>query len=112
MKAMQPLTARQLRDLRAELLEERARLERSRMIDRDTLESPESDSSAVTATQSVLGVAVHSRARARYDAIIDALSRLAGGSYGTCAGCSGPIPYGRLIVMPEVTHCMTCSSRG
>ena len=51
------------------------------------------------------------RADARYDAIIAAIARLAEGTYGTCTVCQQPIPFGRLIVMPEVTSCLGCRSR-
>jgi RNA polymerase-binding transcription factor DksA len=44
----------------------------------------------------------------RLDAIDAALARLEAGTYGTCNTCNEPIPYGRLIVMPEATHCVGC----
>ena len=103
------LTRTQLRELESELVGERRRIERSM-----AATSPASDTLVLSggfasATQSSLGLAVESRAHARYDAITAALDRLADGSYGTCARCHDPIPYGRLIVMPEVSHCVGCS---
>jgi DnaK suppressor protein len=103
------LSRTQLRELEAELVGERQRIERA-----IAATSPASDAlvmsgDVASATQSSLGLAVESRAHARYDAITAALDRLGDGSYGTCARCHDPIPYGRLIVMPEVSHCVGCS---
>ncbi len=104
------LTRTQLRDLEAELHAERARLERS-LSDHDggswTIAADAGDS---VATGAVLG-GLQTQTDARYDAIVAALARIAEGNYGTCSGCQEPIPYGRLIVMPEVTHCVACPSR-
>ena len=103
------LTNTQLRELEAELLGERRRIERTIAA---TTPSVAAFAPATTdvdsATQGSLGLAVESRSRARFDAITDALDRLAAGSYGTCARCGDPIPYGRLVVMPEVSHCVRC----
>jgi DnaK suppressor protein len=40
-----------------------------------------------------------------------ALARLAGGSYGTCERCGGPIPEGRLEARPVARTCVPCASR-
>ena len=61
-------------------------------------------------TAGALGL--QTRTDARYDAIIAAIARLVEGTYGICTGCQNPIPFGRLIVMPEVTSCLGCRSRG
>lgn len=37
-----------------------------------------------------------------------AMHRLELGEYGLCAGCSQPIPFDRLIVMPATEHCVGC----
>jgi RNA polymerase-binding transcription factor DksA len=112
MKTTQPLTARQLRELEAELVAERARLERALSAEERDGESPSEDVGLGGGSRSTLGVASPSRARARYDLVVGALHRLAAGNYGVCTGCGQPIPYGRLIVMPEVKHCVTCPPRG
>jgi RNA polymerase-binding transcription factor DksA len=106
------LTREQLRELETELLSERARLERSI--------SPATDSDASAAigaarrvpgtAEDSLALTLDARAHARYGAILDALTRLAVGTYGVCARCSSGIPYGRLIVLPEAAHCLTCGS--
>lgn len=47
----------------------------------------------------------------RYHAIEDALRRIDEGGYGVCTECHEPIPYGRLLVMPETLYCVTCGPR-
>jgi RNA polymerase-binding transcription factor DksA len=84
-KHAHPFTRRQLREFEEELLRERARVERS------------------------TGGDAHTEAR-RF-AVTEALRRLAEGSYGICVGCRTPIPYGRLVVMPETAHCLGCGAR-
>ena len=106
------LTRIQLRELEAELTGERRRLERSMVATSPAYDALVMSGDVASATQGSLGLAVESRARVRYDAITAALDRLAAGSYGTCARCHDPIPYGRLIVMPEVSHCVGCSGHG
>ena len=104
------LTRQQLRELETELRSERDRLERSMgehgiggwAVAGDT---GDGNSPAV----GTLGL--QTRVDARYDAIIAAIARLGEGTYGTCTVCQQPIPFGRLIVMPEVTSCLGCRSR-
>jgi DnaK suppressor protein len=104
------LPRRQLGELEAELMSERTRLERVMDVDSYMDESlANSDAGRRTVTQAGVDGGVQTRTHARYDAIINALDRLAAGTYGTCAGCDRPIPYGRLIVMPEALHCIACS---
>ncbi|SFS03699.1 transcriptional regulator, TraR/DksA family [Microbacterium sp. cf046] len=40
-----------------------------------------------------------------------ALSRLAAGTYGTCASCGDAIPLERLRLLPAATLCVPCASR-
>lgn len=110
MTKRQTLTRAQLRELEAELLHERARLERSLelkaqangwMLDSDIADAMSNG-----------GVALQPQVRGRYDAIVEALQRMATGTYGTCVTCEQPIPYGRLVVMPETTRCVSCPPRG
>ena len=37
-----------------------------------------------------------------------AMQRIDVGDYGLCVGCSQPIPFDRLIVMPATEHCVGC----
>lgn len=51
------------------------------------------------------------RDSSRHEQVANALRRFDDGSYGTCAGCGEPIAFGRLLVMPEATRCVTCAAR-
>lgn len=77
-----PLTPEQQRDLQEQLQRALRRFERARAAGDDV----ERDIDAVTA----------------------ALQRITDDGYGTCDTCGGPIPYGRLLVIPETTHCVGC----
>ena len=102
----------QLRELEAELLSERRRLERFMEAETEAAASDRTESESIDAmVASGVSDVVQTRAHARYDAIVNALRRLATGEYGTCLGCERPIPYGRLIVMPEALHCVACGPR-
>ena len=112
MARAQVLTRRQLREIEAELIAERTRLERA--MDGDaymdhSLSNGDGDGTTLTEVEASGGV--QTRTHARYDAIVNALERLSAGTYGICVGCNRPIPYGRLIVMPEALHCIACNSR-
>lgn len=43
-------------------------------------------------------------------AVDAALTRLAQGRYGLCAGCGGPIALARLRLSPEATQCIACAT--
>ncbi len=43
--------------------------------------------------------------------IDEAFARIDDGSYGTCLGCSKPIPAERLEILPYTRYCVTCQSR-
>lgn len=88
------LTMAEIRDLVSELNIERARLARSLAL--------AADDKGEEAT------AVRSYTQTRHDAVVAAINRVAEGTYGMCERCNEPIPYGRLMVMPEVTHCVAC----
>ena len=114
MARAQVLTRRQLREIEAELIGERTRLERSMDVDAymdHSLSNGDGDGDGTTLTDVAVSGGVQTRTHARYDAIVNALERLAAGTYGACMGCTRPIPYGRLIVMPEALHCIACNSR-
>ncbi len=44
--------------------------------------------------------------------ILDALSRMRAGTYGTCLACRSPIPFARLSAIPEASSCIECSGGG
>ncbi len=107
------LTSTQRRELEAELRRELARLERS--IAPHAAGSDGARSGALVSVDAGehvgLAAVLQGRAAARYAAVIDALARLKDGSYGVCVSCQRPIPYGRLIAMPETKHCVACGAR-
>ncbi|MGW5864191.1 TraR/DksA family transcriptional regulator [Streptomyces sp. NPDC055239] len=43
--------------------------------------------------------------------IEDALGRVKDGSYGTCPGCSKPIPVERLEILPYTQFCVPCQRK-
>jgi RNA polymerase-binding transcription factor len=102
------LTAAQRRELEAELRRELVALERRLVSERQT-------ESAELRVLSAHDVAATMRGRTdtavRRDLVAGALARLASGEYGACSRCGDAISYGRLLVMPEATHCLQCSSR-
>lgn len=102
------LTQGQLRELQQALLAERARLERflpravhagADLASGDDAEREDASTPSRTHTD------------ARHHAVTEALRRLEDGTYGICTHCNGPIPFGRLIVMPESDHCVGCGPR-
>ena len=50
-------------------------------------------------------------ARSQRTLVVDALQRLASGTYGTCVDCGGPVPDGRLEAKPEASRCVTCQAK-
>jgi len=102
------LTAAQQRELEAELRRELVALERRIVSERQA----ESGEMHVTAAHDVsAAMRGTSDTIVRRDVVASALARLASGAYGACSRCGEPIPYGRLLVMPEATHCLGCSGR-
>ncbi len=43
--------------------------------------------------------------------VLDALARLADGTYGVCVGCGMRIPPARLEASPEAIRCVDCQRR-
>ena len=111
MNTPRTLTRQQLRELETELIGERARLERAMGAPANDAWATATAMATGAASPAVAALGLQTRADARYDAIIAAIARLADGSYGICTICQQPIPFGRLIVMPEVTSCLGCRSR-
>ena len=101
------LTAAQEVELEAELLRELGAVERRLASER---QSQPAERQGIAARDAVATRGV-SDTELRRDAIAAALARLDAGAYGTCSHCGEPIPFGRLLVMPEATHCLSCSGR-
>jgi DnaK suppressor protein len=45
------------------------------------------------------------------DEVKSALARLESGTYGTCLGCTAPIPVERLELRPWAAFCVRCAGR-
>ena len=113
MNAARRLTRAQLRDLEDELRSQRARLERSiatRMGADDGAPTTGSVLRGGTQPEGGLAVALETRIAHRHEMIDSALRRLEAGTYGVCLSCQNPIPYGRLVAMPEATYCVACGA--
>lgn len=112
MNAAGHLTREQLLELERDLRSECARLERSR--DQTAMDdTPPPAGSAHLAgahAEGRLALVLETRMVFRHEALVDAMHRLEAGTYGTCLGCGEAIPYERLVVMPEATHCVACRS--
>ena len=108
-----PLTRAQVRELEADLRAEQGRLERSLGTAvgggglADAIPPPMRGDA-----NDQLAIALQTRAHARYELVLDALRRIEEGDYGRCVVCRTPIPYGRLLVMPESARCVACGPRG
>ncbi len=111
MNAAHHLTQAQLRDLEEELRTERARLERSiatRIGADDASPSTDSPLRGGSYAAGGLAVALETRIFDRREMLDSALRRFETGTYGVCVSCHSPIPYGRLLAMPEATYCVGC----
>jgi DnaK suppressor protein len=79
---------------------------------RGGLDSPQDPADAGTTlsdtdrTEAMLAAAQSQRRE-----VMDALSRIELGTYGTCADCGSPIPDGRLDARPEAARCVSCQSK-
>jgi DnaK suppressor protein len=58
-----------------------------------------------------MDVAMVIRESAELQNIEAALARIAGGSYGVCAGCDGEISRARLKAYPMATRCLPCQEK-
>ncbi len=113
MNAAHHLTQAQLRDLEDELRTERARLERSIATRTGADDATPTTGSIVPGGSQAAGglaVALETRIFDRHQMLDSALRRLEEGTYGDCVSCRNPIPYGRLLVMPEATYCVACGA--
>jgi RNA polymerase-binding transcription factor DksA len=109
------LTRSQLRDLEQELQYERTKLERLMVAEDGSSDAPSYNGTVMLDPgnpEGGLATALETQTLSRYEAIVRALERMADGSYGTCLACDKPIPFGRLLAMPETTRCVGCGPRG
>lgn len=112
------LTTEQLAELRGELESELARLDRTMDASREAAKPVALDQTSVGRVSRIdalqnqaMSVDLHARNEARRAQIVDALERIEARSYGSCARCEQPIPYGRLLVFPEARFCAVCGAR-
>lgn len=109
------LTPAQLDELRAELEREMQRLERGMAASREAAKPVTLDQACVGRLSRIdafqnqqFAAGSHSRDLARHAALLTALDRMDKGTYGRCERCGRPIPFGRLLVMPEARACAAC----
>ena len=119
MSRQAPLTEEQIAELRQELENELARLERTLPTSREAARPVQLDQTCVGRLSRIdamqnqqMSADLHSRNEARHAQMLDALGRIDAGTYGICDRCAQPIPYGRLIVFPEARRCASCGARG
>jgi DnaK suppressor protein len=55
--------------------------------------------------------AILAAAKARRVLVLEALDRLAAGSYGSCVDCGKSVPEGRLEAKPEAARCLACQAK-
>jgi RNA polymerase-binding transcription factor DksA len=96
-------TVRRLAMLRGDY---RGFVEASRDTNADDEHDPEGATIAFEREQ--VGSLVRS-AELHLEAVDAALERVAGGTYGVCAGCGRPIPPERLEVRPTARTCVACA---
>ena len=113
MRSTGTISSAQLRELEADIRGELARIERSlaREAEDDALANAEGTSLRITpgfGGDSGLTVTLTGRVHARHMELASALRRIEEGRYGLCGNCGASIPYGRLLVVPEATHCLEC----
>ena len=113
MNTARRLAQAQLRDLEDELRTERTRLERSIAMRKGADDAAPTMANVFgggTEAKGGLAIALETRIVDQHEMIDSALRRLEAGTYGVCVSCHNPIPYGRLLVMPEATYCVGCGA--
>jgi DnaK suppressor protein len=113
MAKTQALSPSQLRELRSDMERELAWLLRSLTKRRPNGAGLSRDASrdARLSEHDEMEQLLRDRGQQRLAAIVAALARMDNGAYGVCVSCRTRIPYGRLIMMPEATHCIACGGR-
>ncbi len=51
------------------------------------------------------------RAKRKMGKLAASMAKIDHPDFGNCSVCSSPIPVGRLMIMPESTHCVNCAGR-
>lgn len=109
------LTDAELAELRQELEREITRLERDMRGTKQDSQPVQLDQGSVGRVSRIdaiqnqlMSASAYGRDQARYAALIQARARMDNGTYGKCGRCGRPIPYGRLLVLPESANCAAC----
>ena len=113
MNTARRLTHSQLRDLERDLRSERARLERSiatRIAAEDGAPATGTVLRGSTPAEGGPAIALETRLFDRQQMLDSALLRVETGTYGVCVSCHNPIPYARLLAMPETSYCVGCGA--
>lgn len=113
MRSTGAISTKQLRELEADIRSELARIERSLAREAENDAYSTDDGTTLRAAPGFGGndgltVTLTDRAHARQMELTEALRRIEDGRYGVCGNCGSSIPYGRLLVVPEATHCLEC----
>jgi DnaK suppressor protein len=116
-----PWTAKELREIRAELEAERARALADLEIAEHDLQGLMRDAGEgagddqADAGASIFGreyeMSLVANSRDKLDQVEHALERLDNGTYGICESCGNPIGKMRLQAAPRATLCLACKTR-
>ncbi|MCZ2401883.1 TraR/DksA C4-type zinc finger protein [Paenarthrobacter sp. Z7-10] len=105
------LLLQRLTDARAHVARLNEEIREVTLARRDTPADDEHDPEGSTVTlEREHDVALLLSAEGQVAELIEAQSRLAKGTYGSCERCGQPIPRERLAVRPEVRFCVPCAS--
>ena len=112
---MTHLSEPQLAQLRDELAQQLAKLERSMIVTDEALKTVELDQSAVGRLSRMdslqnQGIAQGLREREMLGLALiqEAIRRLDAGTYGVCSECGVGVAFERLLVFPESATCVPC----
>lgn len=113
---MDHLSDDQLRDLRADLERQLAKLERSMKVTDEAARPVELDQTAVgrlsrmdSLQNQALTQNLKEREQHKLALLREALARMDREEFGMCTECGGAIPMERLFVFPEAPVCAACS---
>ena len=113
MRTISNRTAR-LKELRASLLAERARVISDRKTHLQVLTTPESaaaEDQVPLLHEQFVAISTTTRNRQKLSLIQAALERLARGEFGICQECEEEIPLKRLQAIPWASYCVPCQER-
>jgi DnaK suppressor protein len=110
---MDTTTARKrLEEICSELERSISVLKGEQQEDERTLEYPQDPADAgANLSESERSEAILAAARSQRSQVLDALSRIDLGTYGTCVDCGAGVPEGRLEAKPEAARCVKCQGK-